>query len=359
MAPHLTGKEGYIAVAVKIVDEWREMFRQNAADYARTALTNIHREFPSVLWYRMQSADDVPPRRPREYTPVFYGSFDWHSCVEMHWVLVRLLRLVPDAIPSAEVRQALNEQFTADGLTAEARFISDRRNRSRGRPYGWGWGLQLIHDVQAWDDPDAERWSRNLQPLAAALAGNFLDWLPKATYPIRYGMHGNSAFGISRSLPYASAWHGDLQRALVDTALAWFSADADYPGGWEPSGADFLSPALCEAELMSQLLPPDEFGVWLERFLPGIASRQPTSLFTSATVSDSADGQIAHLHGLNLSRAWCWRRIAEVLPANDPRVAAAQAAMRTHAAAALPHVTGDDYMVDHWLAAYAVLLMTT
>jgi hypothetical protein len=307
----------------------------------------------------MQSAEDLPPRRPRERTPVFYGSFDWHSCVEMHWVLVRLLRNVPHAVPEAKIREALRAQFSVDGLQAEARFIGDARNRGRERPYGWGWALQLIHDVQTWNDPDAARWSEAFAPLAQALATNFREWLPKATYPIRYGVHGNSAFGISRALPYAQAREPQLRAALVEKATAWFGSDRDYPAAWEPSGADFLSPALCEAELMAQLMDATAFAVWLERFLPGLGASEPAALFTPASVSDPSDGQIAHLHGLNLSRAWCWRRIAESLPPGDARVAPALQAMRTHAAAALPHVTGDDYMVEHWLAAYAVLLMTS
>jgi Protein of unknown function (DUF2891) len=348
---------GYSAVLVP-ENEWTDTLRRNAADYARVALENIHREFPSDLWHRMQSAEDAPPGRPRERTPVFYGSFDWHSCVEMHWVLVRLLRSVPDAIPHAEVRDALNHQFTAEGLAAEAGFIGHPSNRGRERPYGWGWALQLIHDVRTWDDTDARQWATNLAPLADALSANFLDWLPKATYPIRYGVHGNSAFGISRSLAYAQAFEPRLHEVFVGKANAWFRADADYPAAWEPSGADFLSPALCEAELLAQLMSSSEFAAWLERFLPGIAQRSPASMFTPAIVSDASDGQIAHLHGLNLSRAWCWRRIAESLPPADPRIPIALDAMREHAAAALPHVSGDDYMVEHWLAAYAVLIMT-
>jgi hypothetical protein len=339
------------------IDEWAVTLRQSALDYARTALGNIHREFPSDVWQRMRSADDLPVR-PRERTPVFYGSFDWHSCIEMHWVLVRLLRTLPDAIPSAEVREALTEQFTRAGLEAEARFIGNPNNRNRERPYGWGWALQLIDDIQSWDDPDAQGWARQFEPLAAALSANFLEWLPRATYPIRYGVHGNSAFGISRALAYARSRDARLLDALVGKANGWFADDADYPAAWEPSGADFLSPALCEAELMAQLLDAPAFSTWLDRFMPGIAQRQPASLFTPAIVSDSSDGQIAHLHGLNLSRAWCWRRIAESLPPADSRVPAALDAMRQHAAVALPHVTGDDYMVEHWLAAYALLLMT-
>lgn len=341
--------------------EWASTLRTYAAGYAATAIDNIRREFPSDIWHRMQAPGDLP-KAPRQRTPVFYGSFDWHSCVEMHWLLIRLLRTVPDAVPVADIRRVLDQQFTVAGLEAEARFIGDPAHRGRERPYGWGWALQLVAEIQDWDDADARRWASRFQLLGQTLASNFLDWLPRATYPIRYGVHANSAFGFSLALPYAHqlAGQGDatLRDALIGKALTWFSADADYPARWEPSGADFLSPALTEAELMGQLLPSDEFARWLSRFLPDIADRQPGTLFAPAIVSDPTDGQIAHLHGLNASRAWCWRRIAEMLPSGDARVPVALDAMRLHAAAALPHVTGGDYMVEHWLAAYAVLLMS-
>ena len=190
----------------------------------------------------------------------------------------------------------------------------------------------------------------------------FLRWLPKATYPVRYGVHENSAFGMSTALDYAQAQARIGEPALLDAittkAYAWFGADTLYPASWEPSGADFLSPALTEAELMTRILPAAEYGTWLSMFLPGIAGGEPKTIFTPAVVSDVADGQIAHLHGLNASRAWCWRRIAESLPADDARVGPAIAAARAHASAALPHVVGDDYNVEHWLAAYAVLMMS-
>jgi hypothetical protein len=341
--------------------EWAETLRTNAPAYARVAMDNVEREFPSVIRHRMRGPDDLP-RRPRERTPVFYGSFDWHSCVEMYWVLVRLLRVVPDDLPAAEIRRTLNEHFTPADLSQEAGFIGDPANRGSERPYGWGWALQLIHDVQTWDDADARRWSASFEPLAETLTRNFLDWLPRATYPVRYGVHGNSAFGFSRSLPYARerARRGDpaLLDAMVGAAMQWFAHDIDYPARWEPSGADFLSPALTEAELMGQLMPTAAFADWLDRFVPRLAAGEPAELFTPARVSDASDGQIAHLHGLNASRAWCWRRISELLTTGDPRIEVALAAMRTHAAAALPHVVGDDYMVEHWLVAYAVLLMS-
>ena len=336
------------------------LLRENAPGYAAVALANIAREFPADVGHTVRGPEDLP-RRPRERTPVFYGSFDWHSCVEMHWLLVRLLRSVPDVIPAADIRAELEARFDGAALAAEARFIADPDNRNRERPYGWGWGLALVHELAAWDDADARRWAARFAPLGDALAANFLGWLPLATYPIRYGVHANSAFGISLALPHARdrAAAGDprLLDALVGAARRWYTGDVDYPGGWGPSGFDFLSPALTEAELMAQLLPGPAFAAWLARFLPGIASGEPMALFTPAVVSDARDGHIAHLHGLNASRAWCWRRLAEALPADDPRVTVARDAMARHAAAALPHAVGDDYMVEHWLAAYAVLLL--
>jgi hypothetical protein len=345
---------------MELAVEWAAVLRAEAAAYARVALDNIGREFPTAAFQELSGPDDRLVR-PRELTPVFYGSYDWHSCVEMHWLLVRLLRVAADAVPAARIRLALDAQFTQAGLAAEASAVAGRIGPGQ-RPYGWGWALALAHELVTWDDQDGQRWAAAMSPLADAISERFIGWLPKATYPVRHGVHPNSAFGLARALPYALelARAGDAALADVITAraLTWFRGDADYPGGYEPSGHDFLSPALAEAELMAQVLPAAEFTGWLGRFLPGIASGQPAALFTPALVSDSSDGQIAHLHGLNASRAWCWRRLAEALPPGDPRIGPALDAARRHAEAALPHVVGDDYAVEHWLAAYAVLLLT-
>jgi hypothetical protein len=337
---------------------WLGRLRPELAGYARAALDNIGQEFPAYISTTMTAPGDFP-FRPRDRNPVFYGSFDWHSCVEMFWLLVRLLKAAPADVPSAEIRAALDARLTADGLRAEAEFMVTDHGAAMERPYGWGWALALAAELDDWDDPDAARWAGRLRPLADALAGNFLRWLPLATYPLRTGVHTNSAFGISRALPYADRQPGgDLARALRAAADRWYRADADCPGGWEPSGHDFLSPALCEAELMARLLPRADFPGWLARFLPGIADGQPAALFTPAVVTDPSDGYIAHLRGLNLSRAWCWRRLAESLPPGDPRAAVCARACTLHAESSLGHVTGDDYMVEHWLAAYAVLLFS-
>ena len=349
-----------------IAAEWSQLLQENAAAYARVAMGNIGREFPNGSYYTVNGPGDFPGR-PRERNPVFYGSYDWHSCVEMHWLLIRLLRTAADSVPGDQIRATLDQQFAPEALAAEAAYVAGPDSPGR---YGWGWALALAHEASALAgpgaggpaDPDAGRWAAALAPLADAVTGRFLDWLPKATYPVRYGLHPNTAFALSRSLPHARdlAAAGDpaLADAIESAATGWYASDADYPAAWEPSGSDFLSPALTEAELMAQLLPDGRFTAWLGAFLPGIARGEPATLFEPAVVSDASDGQIAHLHGLNASRAWCWRRIAESLPAADPRTEPALAAARRHAGAALPHVVGDHYNVEHWLAAYAVLALT-
>jgi Protein of unknown function (DUF2891) len=340
--------------------ECRDILHEQAAAYAQVALANVSREFPSLLFHLMTGPDDVPGW-PAERTPVFYGSLDWHSSVEMHWLLVRLLRLAGDAVPEGEIRAALDTRFTPEKLAAEATFVASEDGRHE-RPYGWAWALALAHEVASLGDADARRWLDAFAPLSDVLIQGFSDWLPKASYPVRHGVHANSAFSFSTAVPFAArlaqAGQPALASAIEAKALAWFEDDTDYPGGYEPSGTDFLSPALTEAELMSRLLAQQEFGDWLAGFLPGTAEGEPATLFTPAVVSDASDGQIAHLHGLNASRAYCWRRIAESLPDGDLRIEPALTAAREHLASALPHVVGDHYMVEHWLAAYAVLALS-
>jgi hypothetical protein len=342
-----------------VADQKQDILRARAAGFAATTLTNVRREFPNDMRSLMRRPGDFP-HRPKDIHPAFYGCLDWHSCVEMHWLLVRLLRTVPDAVPVADLRAVLDEHLTAAALTTET--ASFPTHGSRARPYGWGWALTLVHELATWDDQDAQRWAANAAPLADAVTEAFLRWLPAATYPIRRGAHQNSAFGLSRALPYARLRADDGEPALLDAitgaAHRWFDADADYPGGWEPDGADFLSPALCEAELMARLLPSDEFGPWLRRFLPELADGLPAALCTPAVVTDDSDGQIAHLHGLNLSRAWCSTRLADALPADDPRGPVLLASAERHALPELDAVSGSDYMVEHWLAAYAVLYLS-
>jgi Protein of unknown function (DUF2891) len=353
-------RDSQIGPAGVVAAECLDILQDQAAAYAQVAVANVGREFPSLLIHLMSEPGDFPAR-PADRTPVFYGSLDWHSCVEMHWLLVRSLRLASSVVPADQIRELLDAQFTADKLAAEASFAASADGRHE-RPYGWAWALALVHEIASLGDAQANRWLTAITPLADVLTKGFLDWLPKATYPVRHGVHSNSAFSLSTALPFAArqaqAGRPELAAAIETTALGWFADDADYPGSYEPSGHDFLSPALTEAELMSRLLAQPEFADWLVAFLPGIADGEPVTLFTPAVVSDASDGQIAHLHGLNASRAYCWRRIAESLPDGDARIGPALAAAGTHLDAALPHVIGDDYMVEHWLAVSAVLALT-
>lgn len=337
-----------------------ERLKALAGAYARVALAGITREYPVMPHF--VATGPGPYATHRQTHPAFYGCFDWHSCVEMHWVVVRLLRLFPEAVPAGEARTILGELLTPANIAVERAFFADPNHRSLERPYGWGWLLTLAHELAIWDDPDGRRWGTAVQPLADLLATRLIEWLPKLTYPQRSGVHPNTAFSLSRAfdsaLRRAEAGDDALRLAIEAAAGRWFATDRDYPAHYEPSGADFLSPALTEAELMSRLLPPDEFASWLATFLPGLSAGNPPALFEPATVSDGSDGQLAHLHGLNMSRAWALIAIAERLPAGDERTARLVAAAERHAAAALPHVAGSDYMVEHWLAAYATLLLS-
>ncbi len=307
----------------------------------------------------MLFAARLPPRPP---TSSAAPSPEGVACVEMHWVATRLLRTMPEVIP-AEVadraRATMRALLTPKSLAAEVRTFSDQR--SFERPYGWGWLLTLAHELDGWDDPDGRAWADAVRPLAELLGGRMAAWLPAMTYPQRTGVHPNTAFAMSRSLDWATARAaaGDpvLLEAIRGATARWFLEDRDYPARYEPSGADFLSAAMTEAELVSRILPAGEFSRWLGRFLPNLARSEPMELFTPAVVSDASDGQMAHLHGLNLSRAWAFAVIADRLPEGDARVEPLREAAAAHTAVSLGEVSGSDYMVEHWLAVYAVLLL--
>ncbi|TDC49171.1 DUF2891 domain-containing protein [Jiangella ureilytica] len=336
------------------------LLEQNAAVYARTALACIDREYPHLPM--VYAVEPGPYPQHRDQHPAFYGSLDWHSAVEMHWVLVRLLRLAGDALPptpAAAAREALGAHLTPAHLLREAEFFESGIGRTRERPYGWGWLLTLAHELSLWSaDADGRAWGDAVRPLADVLTANLLGWLPAQTYPVRGGLHPNSAFGLLRSYDWALAADGELRAAIGAAVRRWYLGDTDYPAHYEPSGSDFLSPALAEAELVARVLPADEFGVWFGRFLPGAASSSPVQLFAPVTVSDPSDGQLAHLAGLNLSRAWSMIAVAGALPAGDAAAGALTASAAVHAEAGLPYVAGGDYMVEHWLAAYAVGYLT-
>ncbi|MFL5487849.1 MAG: DUF2891 domain-containing protein [Gemmatimonadaceae bacterium] len=344
------------------------------AKFARLALAHVTREYPNKLDHVLRRRTDV--RSPSELHPVFYGSFDWHSCVHGYWLLATVLRLFGgsgkrkagggkrkaagrkrDGISEADKIEALFDgQLTAAKVKVEVKYLEQPLRGTFERPYGWAWLLMLAAELHRHNSIKSERWRLALQPLADAFVQRFLDFLPKATYPTRVGTHFNSAFAIVLAMEYAEViGNGALRKALVNKARVWYLDDSVCQA-WEPGGDDFLSSALMEAECMRRILGGDEFSSWLDRFLPRLAVREPATLFAPAIVSDRSDGKIAHLDGLNLSRAWCWRSIATTLPESDARRDIMLEAADTHFAASLPHVAGD-YMGEHWLATFALLAL--
>ncbi|HVX37924.1 MAG TPA: DUF2891 domain-containing protein [Gemmatimonadaceae bacterium] len=324
-----------------------------AARFASLALAHVRREFPNKLDHVLNGPEDV--RRPAELHPVFYGSFDWHSNVHGYWLLALLYRagVLPSEMQT-RIRELFDAQLTESHVAGELAYL---RQPSRGtfeRPYGWAWLLMLAGELRQHASPEGRRWSNALAPLADAFSRRFKEFLPKAVYPIRVGTHFNTAFAITLSLDYADVVHDvELAALLRDTARGWFGGDEDCQA-WEPGGDDFLSSALIEAECMRRSLGPDEWHAWMDRFLPRVAAREPRTLFTPVSVTDRSDGKLAHLDGLNFSRAWCWRCIARSWGESDPRRAIAIETADAHVAASLPHVAGD-YAGEHWLATFALL----
>ncbi len=334
-----------------------ELDPESASLFAGLALHGIEREFPNKLEHVMNGAEEV--LSPSELHPVFFGSYDWHSCVHGHWLLVRLLKLYPELPEADEIRAALNGLITPEKVAVELAYLDQPSRASFERTYGWAWLLKLTEELHGWDDPDGRRWRENLDPLARAFADRYLDFFPKQDYPIRRGVHPNTAFGIAFALDYARAvGHEDLEALLLERAHTYFGADADYPAEWEPDGDDFFSRSLMEADLMRRVLGPELFPPWFRAFLPGLVEGQPRSLLEPADVSDRTDPKIVHLDGLNLSRAWCMRLIAGALPEDDSVRSVLLESALLHAEATLPHIASGNYAGEHWLATFAVYLLT-
>lgn len=323
-----------------------------AAQFAQIALGHVTREYPNKLDQVLTGEADLAG--PKALHPIFYGSFDWHSAVHSHWLLARVYRRFPDLEGADAVRTRLDEAFTAVNVAGELAFLAQPSARGFERPYGWAWLLALQAELERATFDDGQRWAAAMRPLAQVFAERFKDWLPKAFYPVRSGVHSSSAFAFILALDYAEVCRDALlAQALRTTAAGWFGADADCQA-WEPSGNDFLSPTLVEAECMRRVLPAERFGPWFARFLPRLDQGEPKSLFEPASVSDRTDGQIAHLDGLNLSRAWCWRNLAAAAP--ERLRSRLQDAAERHLQAGLPHLDAH-YMGEHWLATYALLAL--
>lgn len=327
-----------------------------AARFAAVALDNVVRAYPHKLDHVVADEADLAP--PRTLHPAFYGSYDWHSSVHMHWLLVRILRTHPGLPAAPAIVAVLDRHLSREALAAETAYLARPGTQGFERTYGWAWLLKLAEETGRGEGEALRRWQGHLAPLAAAFVARYLDYLPRAGLPLRGGMHANSAFGLAFALDYArAAGHAPLAGLCEAKARAWFARDRDGPAAWEPSGADFLSPVLAEADLMRRVLPATDYGAWLQAFLPGLAAAAPASLFAPAVPTDRSDPQIVHLDGLNLSRAWCFAGIAAALGDADPRTRVLRAAAAAHLDAGLEGIASGDYMGAHWLASFAALAL--
>jgi hypothetical protein len=319
---------------------------QLASHMARIALGHVTKEYPHKLDHVLVSDEDA--QTPRALHPIFFGSFDWHSCVHGWWTLLTVRRLFPRIGEAGAITDLADGSFTSEKIGAELAYLSRPSSRGFERPYGWAWLLQLHLEATR----HQECWGAELEPLARAFADRLREYLDVLTYPIRVGTHFNTAFALILSLEWAAAFDPSLAHQIRDRARHWFGGERDCQA-WEPGGDEFLSSALIEALCMA-CTQPALFPAWFEQFLPGVSRREPVTLFRPAIVSDRSDGKIAHLDGLNLSRAWCWRSIGPLLPSAEHAVVTSAA--DAHLAAALPYIAGD-YMGEHWLASFALLAL--
>jgi hypothetical protein len=342
-----------------------------AEKLAALALACVHQEYPNKIAHTL--ASDADAKVPRDLTPVFYGCFDWHSSVHGHWLLARVARLYPGSALATKAEAALAKNFTAERVAGELAYLRAPGRQEFERPYGLAWLLQLTMELREWDSPQAREWVRVLAPLEDEAVKRFMDWLPKLTRPIRTGEHSQTAFAFGLALDWArQAKHTAFEQLLVERSKAFYLNDRACPMAYEPSGQDFVSPCLAEADLMRRVLPFSEFPNWLTGFLPDIprhSLRVPAhdpaqgtpamgdaSWLEPGVVLDATDGKLAHLDGLNLSRAWMLEGIASALSAADPRVPALRAAAAKHSEVGLAAVTGAHYAGGHWLGTFAVYL---
>jgi hypothetical protein len=326
-----------------------------ASRFAQLALKCLHQEYPNHVSHTLDSAADARP--PHELTPAFYGCLDWHSDVHGHWLLVRLLRMFPEGPFANQARAELARSFTAENLAGEVTYLSRKSRASFERPYGLAWLLKLSAELREWQDPQARQWSATLRPLETAVAQRLKSWIPELHYPIRIGEHDQTAFAFGLIWDWAGvAGDTEMRRLLSDASRRYYLPDRRCPLNYEPSGEDFLSPCLAEADFMRRVLDRQQFGRWLTGFLPAIPKDAQTVWLPPAVVTDRSDPKLAHIDGLNLSRAWMLEGIAQALPPHDPRIPALLATATLHRAASLPAVTGEHYEGGHWLGTFAVYL---
>jgi hypothetical protein len=328
-----------------------------AGRFAELALKCLHQEYPNKIAHTLAGDEDVRP--PRELFPAFHGCYDWHSAVHGHWLLARLVRQFPNAAFAPGARAAVAQSLTRENIAGEVAYLQQAGRASFERPYGLAWLLQLTAELRSWKDPQAQEWARNLAPLETEAAARIKRWLPDLYYPIRVGEHDQTAFSFGLMWDWAGvAGDAEMRKLVADAARRFYAADRNCPLSYEPSGQDFLSPCLAEADFMRRVLDRAAFTRWLTTFLPEIPKSARADWLPTAVVTSRSDPKLAHLDGLNLSRAWMLHGIASGLAPSDRRVAALIDAARRHREAALPQVTGEHYEGGHWLGTFAVYLVT-
>ncbi len=326
-----------------------------ASNFAKLALKCVQKEYPNKLDHVMNDAKEI--QAPSVLHPAFYGCFDWHSSVHGHWMLVRILKLFPQIDLETKIRKVLSENLSEENIKTEVIYLKQPNRKSFERTYGWAWLLKLAEELCDWNDIDGKTWSKNLQPLADAIAQQYIDFLPKQYYPIRTGVHPNTAFGIAFALDYARKVKNEkLEKLLIERSLTYYEKDKNYDTNWEPGGEDFFSPCLIEADLMRRILKPVEFKNWFNKFLPGLKNAK--NLLEPAIVTDRTDPKLVHLDGLNLSRAWCMNGIAFHFPPNSKMKKILIESAAKHAKAGLSMIFSGSYEGEHWLASFAVYLLS-
>ena len=325
----------------------RRMDETLARRFARTALGHVGQEYPNSIGHVLAGPQDA--QTPREMHPAFFGSFDWHSCVHSWWTLLTLRRLFPDMPQSPQITALATDTLTAKKLAAELAYAQRPASRGFERPYGWAWLLYLHLEASRHENED---WAVLLEPLARHFAAGFRDYLPKLAHPITTGTHANTAFALTLAHEWAAAFDTDLNAVIADYARAQFGELPEYRG-WDVGGDSFLSPVLSVSLLMRRVLPSHDFSQWFARVLPqGGWIEQACH---PVIVTDPTDGKMAHLDGLNLSRAWALREIAAHL-GKDARASQLRKSARAHLDASMEAVDGD-YMGSHWLASFALLAL--
>jgi hypothetical protein len=325
------------------------------ARFAELALKNIQTEYPNKPGNVVVNPGSV--RTPRQMHPAFYGCFDWHSSVHGHWMLIRLLKDYPDHPLGKVIREKLSENLAPENLRGELSYFQEDQHRAFERMYGWAWYLRMVAELEGWEDSDGQQWRENLRGLENLLVDRTLEYLPKLSWPIRTGIHPDTGFAMGQILDYARrVGNQRLSELIGQRARDFYLNDSHYPTRYEPSGQDFFSSGLNQADLMRRVLPAEEFGEWLDRFLPDLKEGNAGNLLQPVVVTDVTDGYLVHLAGLNMNRAWCMRGIASALPERDPRRIVLLKAAVEHARCGYQYVFSGHYEGEHWLATFAIYL---